>query len=158
MRASYQADNYSNVEPMDAEDRLRQLVRLRGQRGRVLTAADEDRLLEEAVTRLGVSLERAQGILLAETSHRQIALETGLEETASQLIEAIAGKRKKLSYENFEAIAHFYATQRKISIDSSRQMIKRLMEEEDISPAGTGLLMSTRWYRRIREKKTNSDS
>jgi uncharacterized SAM-dependent methyltransferase len=94
--------------------------------------------------------------LLAETSHRQIALETGLEESATQLIEALAGNRKKLTYQNFEAIAHYYAAQRKIPVDVSRQMVKRLMDEEDIKPAGTGLFLSTRWYRRIRDKKSEA--
>lgn len=155
MRTAYKTDSYSKLDPVDAEDKLRQLIRLRGQRGRILTAADEDRLLEEAVTHLGVPLDRAQGVLLAETSHRQIALETGLEETAAQLIKALAGSRKKLTYQNFEAIANFYASQRKIPLETSRQMIKRLMEEEDISPAGKGFFMSTRWYRRLRSQKAS---
>ena len=150
MRPSYQADAYFELQLADAEDRLRQLVRLRSQRGRVLTSADEGRLLEEAVTRLGVSLDRARGILHAETQNGQIALESDLEDTAAELLKSFAGSRKKLSRRDFEAISSFYAGQRRIQIDAARQMVKRLMEEEDIAPQAAGILRSKRWYRRVK--------
>ena len=54
------SDSYNTDAGTDAEERLRQLVRLRGKLARVITSEDEERLLEEAVTRLGVPLERAR--------------------------------------------------------------------------------------------------
>ena len=56
-------DGYSTDPIAEAEERLRQLVRLRGKRARIISSQDEERLLEEAVTRLGVPLERARGVL-----------------------------------------------------------------------------------------------
>lgn len=150
MKNSYQTADYPDDNGPAAEDRLRQLVRLRSQRGRVLTAVDEDKLLEEAVTRLGVSLDRARGILHSELHNGQIALESDLEDTVSQLMKSLAGTGKKLSRRDFEAVANFHAARRKVPLETSRQAVKRLMEEEGISPKRAGLLRSKRWYRRIK--------
>ena len=149
MGPSY-GDSYHIDETADAEERLRQLVRLRGKRSRVITSEDEERLLEEAVTRLGVSLERARGVLHAETQNGQIALESDLEDTLVDLLKSFAGTRKKLSRRDFEVISSLHAARRRISTETSRQMVKRLMEEEDITPRAAGLLRSRRWYRRIK--------
>ena len=150
MRASYQSNGFVDEDIFDPEDRLRQLVRLRGQRGRVISAADEERLLEEAVTRLGVSLERARGVLHAETLRGQIALESDLEDTVAELLKSFAGSRKKISRRDFEVIANLHSSQRKIPIETARAMVKRLMDDEDISPRAAGILRSKRWYRRIK--------
>lgn len=150
MRHPYHAVDYSNGSSDEAEDRLRQLVRLRSQRGRVLTAVDEDKLLEDAVTRLGVPLDKARGILHSELERSQIPLESDLEETTMDLMKALAGNRKSLSRRDFEAIANFHAARRKIPIEASRQSVKRLMEEEGLSPKRAGLLRTKRWYKRIK--------
>ena len=144
------SDSYNTDAGTDAEERLRQLVRLRGKRSRVITSEDEERLLEEAVTRLGVSLERARGVLHAETQNGQIALESDLEDTLVDLLKSFAGTRKRLSRRDFEVISSLHAARRRISTETSRQMVKRLMEEEDITPRAAGLLRSRRWYRRIK--------
>jgi hypothetical protein len=150
MRAPYHGNGYIDEHTFDADDRLRQLVRLRGQRGRVISAAEEERLLEEAVTRLGMSLERARGVLLAEMQRGQIPLESDLEDTVAELLKSFAGSRKKLSRRDFEVIANLHASQRKIQIEAARAMVKRLMEEEDISPRAAGIMRTKRWYRRIK--------
>lgn len=150
MKNSYQMAPDNNGADMDAEDRLRQIVRLRSQRGRVITSVDEDKLLEEAVTRLGVSLDRARGVLHSEIRNGQIALESDLEDIVGQLLKSLAGPDRKLSRRDFEAAVNFYAARRKVSIENSRQAVKRLMDEEGISPKRAGLLRSNRWYRRIK--------
>lgn len=150
MRNPYHAAEYSISSSDDAEDRLKQLIRLRSQRGRVLTAADEDKLLEDAVTRLGVPLDKARGILHSELEKGQISLESDLEETTMELMKALAGDRKALSRRDFEAVASFYASRRKVPFEASRQSVKRLMEEEGISPKRAGILRTKRWYKRIK--------
>jgi len=144
------SDDYRPDTVADAEDRLRQLVRLRGKRARFITSEDEERLLEEAVTRLGVPLERARGVLHSETQKGQIALESDLEDTLVDLLKSFSGSHKRLSMRDFEAISSLHAARRRLPIESSRQMVKRLMEEEDITPRAAGLLRSKRWYRRIK--------
>ena len=116
----------------------------------MISAAEEERLLEEAVTRLGMSLERARGVLHAEMLRGQIPLESDLEDTVAELLKSFAGSRKKLSRRDFEVIANLHAAQRKIQIESARAMVKRLMEEEDISPRAAGVMRTKRWYRRIK--------
>ena len=66
------------------------------------------------------------------------------------LLKSFSGTRKKLSLRDFEVISSLHAARRRIPIETSRQMVKRLMEEEDITPRAAGLLRSKRWYRRIK--------
>jgi hypothetical protein len=144
------SDGYRTDTDTDTEDRLRQLVRLRGGRARVISSEDEERLLEEAVTRLGVQLERARSIIHSETQNGQIALESDLEDTMVELLKSFSGTHEKLSQRDFEAISSLHAARRRIPIEASRQMVKRLMEEKDITPRAAGLLRSKRWYRQIK--------
>lgn len=134
----------------DAEDRLRQLVRLRTQRNRVLTTKDEDRLLEDAVTQLGLPLDRARGIILSETGNGEIEVETDLEDTISDLLKSLAGPKKRLSRRDFEAVAAFHSTRCRRSVEDSRSAVKKIMDEEDIVPRRAGILATTRWHRRIK--------
>lgn len=134
----------------DAEDRLRQLVRLRTQRNHILTTTDEDRLLEDAVTQLGLSLERARGIILSETGNGKVELETDLEETIADLLKSLAGSKKRLSRRDFEALAAFHSSRSKRPVVESRLAVKKIMEEEDIAPRRSGLMATTRWHRRIK--------
>lgn len=132
------------------EDRLRQLVRLRAKRGRILTAADEDKLLEEAVTRLDVSLDRARGVIYAELQNSNIELETDIDENMQELAKSIAGSKERLSRADFERIATFYASRLKTPVETARRKLKRIMEEEGISARRAGVIPSRSWYRRIK--------
>lgn len=132
------------------EDRLRQLVRLRAQRNRVLSAADEDKLLEEAVTRLDLSLDRARGVLYAEIQNNNVCLESDLDERVQELVTSIAGVKERLSRRDFEQIAAFYASRLKVPAETARKKLKRIMEEEGIAPKRAGLIPSESWYRRIK--------
>lgn len=134
----------------DAEDRLRQLVRLRTQRNHILTTADEDRLLEDAVTQLGLSLDRARGIILSETGNGKVELETDLEETIADLLKSLAGSKKRLSRRDFEAMVAFHSVRSRRPVPESRLAIKKIMEEEDILPRRSGLVPTTRWHRKIK--------
>lgn len=133
------------------DDRLRQLVRLRSQRGRVLSAADEDKLLEEAVTRLDLPLDRAQGIIYAELRNNSISLESDIDNRMLELLTSIAGAKGRLSRRDFERIAAFYASRLKVPVEVTRKKLKRIMEEEEIRPMRAGLIPSRSWFRRIRE-------
>ncbi|MEI7601425.1 MAG: hypothetical protein WCJ41_19180 [Aestuariivirga sp.] len=150
MRQASQYGNNQDEYWSPGEERLRQLVRLRTQRGRVLTAGDEDKLLEEAVTRLDVSLSRARGVLYAEMQNGNIELETDIDDRMQELVKSVAGAKDRLSRHDFERIAVFYASRLKSPVEACRQKVKKIMEDEGISPRRAGFIPSRSWYRRIK--------
>lgn len=150
MRQASQYGINQDEQSSPGEERLRQLVRLRTQRGRVLTTDDEDKLLEEAVTRLDVSLNRARGVLYAEMQNGKIELETDIDDRMQELVKSVADAKGRLSRRDFERIAIFYASRFKIPVETCRQKVKKIMEDEGISPQRAGFIPSRSWYRRIK--------
>ena len=146
MRQASQYGINQDEQSSPGEERLRQLVRLRTQRGRVLTTDDEDKLLEEAVTRLDVSLNRARGVLYAERQNGNIELDDRMQE----LVKSVADAKGRLSRRDFERIAIFYASRFKIPVETCRQKVKKIMEDEGISPQRAGFIPSRSWYRRMK--------
>lgn len=131
------------------EEKLRQLVQLRGRRDRILSLSDEENILEEAVTRLEMPLGRARGILLATADRENIEIESDLQRVTGAMIVAFAGQAKTISYRDFETVVKFHSSQTKSSPEESRKAVKKLVLREDIAPRRSGLLLSTRWFRRI---------
>ena len=85
-------EEYASME----EERFRELIRLRTMRNKVLTAADETELLNDAVRRLGVPLSRARSIMLAEADTKNIELESDLGDTAVAMMKSMASPKGKL--------------------------------------------------------------
>jgi hypothetical protein len=131
------------------ENRFQELIRLRTLRNKVLSAKDETQLLTEAVSNLGVTLDKARGILLSEVDNRQIELESDLDDVMLGMIGSMSDHRSGLSERNFDMIAKYYAQRSKKVEPLARMRVKEIMEENGIEPRGSGWLRSRRWYRRI---------
>ncbi len=139
-------EEYASME----EERFRELIRLRTMRSKVLTAADEAELLNDAVRRLGVPLNRARSIMLAEADTKSIELESDLGDTAVAMMKSMASPKGKLSRTNFELIVQFYKSRMRGTDEQAKTRIKQLMLENAIEPKPNGLLRSLRWYRNIK--------
>lgn len=131
------------------EEKLRQLVQLRGRRDRLLTVSDEENILEEAVTRLEMPLGRARGILLTTADSEKIEIESDLQRVVSAMLSAFAGKSRSISFRDFETVVKFHGGQTQASAEESRKAVKKIANREGIAPRRYGLLLSTRWFRRI---------
>mgnify|MGYP006969289215 CR=1 FL=1 len=131
------------------EEKLRQLVQLRGRRDRIISVSDEERMLEEAVTRLDIPLHLARGIMLAAADAEGIEVESDIERATAAMIVAFGRKSRSISARDFETVAKFHAGRTNGSAEDSRKVVKRLARREGVAPQRDGILLSTRWYRRI---------
>lgn len=148
--AAATADFFEDAMNANNEEKLRQLVQLRGQRDRLLSLSDEEKILEEAVTQLDLPLGRARGILLAAADSESIEIESDLERVSGAMISALAGASRTISYDDFEAVVKFHAARTQSSTEDSRKAVKKLAERETVAPRRSGALFSTRWFRRIK--------
>ena len=95
------------------ENRFQELIRLRTLRNKVLSAEDESQLLNDAVSNLGVPLDRARGILLSEVDNRKIELESDLDDVVSSMVSSMNDQNRGLSEKNFGMISKYYAQRTK---------------------------------------------
>jgi len=128
------------------------LVKLQLQGRRFLEAEDERRLLEEGLTRYGLSLDQAAMHLRGAAQENDIALEGELAASARELLRTLADRHGRISREDFARAVNFYRARarRAISEAEARKRIKRLMEEIELRPKPAGRILRTRrWYRAI---------
>jgi hypothetical protein len=138
----------------DAPERARfaEYAKLQMQNRRFLDREQERRLLEDALTRFGLGLEDATGLVRAAAQDGQVALEAELGASARQLLKTLADKRGRVARADFERAVGFYRARAGGGVTpvETRQRLKRLMEEMDLHPKPAGrLLRSRRWYRVI---------
>ncbi len=143
-------DSETGEYASSGEARFLELVRLRTMRNKVLSAQAESELLNDAVSRLGVPLNRARGILLSETDSSRIELESDLDDMAVGMLTSMAAPKSKLSSKDFDLVVRFYSMRVRKTEADARLKVKRLMEENAIAPKPRGLFRSLRWYRRIK--------
>ncbi len=133
-------------------NRFAELVRLHTQGRRFIPEEQERRLLEEAVTRYGLSLDEATGMLRAEANQGEAALERELSGSVAQLLRTFSDRRGRIRREDFQKAVAFYRARAGQALPpaEAERRVKRLMEENDLQPARSGrLLPNRRWYRAI---------
>lgn len=132
--------------------RFEELVKLHLQGRRFLDREQEMRLLEEAVSRYGLALDEATGMLRAAAEAETIATERELNRSVAQLLKTLADARGRVSREDFAKAVAFYRARAGagLSQQDAERRVKRLMEENDLAPRRSGRLLATRrWYRAI---------
>lgn len=129
-----------------------ELVKLHMQGRRFLDREQERRLLEEGVSRYGLTLDEASGIVRAHAEGDEIALEGELGRSGTQLLRTMADGRGRVSRDDFGKVVAFYRARAGSSLTQAEaeRRVKRLMEEHDLQPKRSGRLLRTRrWYRAI---------
>jgi hypothetical protein len=133
-----------------SESRFRELVRLRLLREKVLSTETETELLRDGVANLGLSLNRARGVILDEVDGARVEIESDIDDAAAGMLSSLAANGNRISYRDFEIVAKYYSRKAGRNIEVARENIKRLMVENSMEPKPSGLLRSTRWFRRIK--------
>lgn len=133
-----------------AENRFRELIRIRLMREKVLSKDAESDLLKDAVTKLGLSLDKARGLLVSETDNSSIDLESDIDDATSGILASLANDKKKISYRDFEIASRFHARKTRKNMEDARREVKRIMEVNLYEPKAAGILRTRRWYRRIK--------
>lgn len=132
--------------------RFTELVKLHMQGRRFIDREQERKLLEEGVSRHGLTLEEALGVVRSHAEADEIALEGELGRSGGQLLKTMADQRGRVSRDDFSKVANFYRARAGASLTQAEaeRRVKRLMEELDIQPKPSGRILRTRrWYRAI---------
>jgi hypothetical protein len=134
----------------DPQDKLRELVLLYSQRDKVLTTAEEDSIVNKAVSEYGFTVGAARAIVIATAAGAGIEVEGDYEDAAKAMLVALGGTRKSITEADFALIVQYYLGKSKLPQDEVRRRVKQLIEKAGISPAPRGIFFSTRWFRTIR--------
>ena len=134
----------------DPQDKLRELVLLYSQRDKVLTTAEEDSIVNTAVSEYGFTVGAARAIVIATAAGAGIEVEGDYEDAAKAMLVALGGPRKSITEADFALIVQYYLGKSKLPQDEVRRRVKQLIEKAGISPAPRGIFFSTRWFRTIR--------
>jgi hypothetical protein len=136
----------------DGRSRFGELVKLQMQGRRFLDREEERRLLEEALTRYGLRLEEATGLLRGAAEQGEIALEGEIGRSAGLLLKTLADRRSRVAREDFAKAVAFYRARAGAGLTEAEaaRRVKRQMEELALQPKPSGRLIRTRrWYRSI---------
>jgi len=129
-----------------------ELVKLQLQGRRFLDRDQERKLLEEGLTRYGLTLDQATGLVRGAAQQEEIALEGELGASARELLKTLADRRGRLAREDFARAVAFYRARAGggVTEAEAQKRVKRLMDELALHPKPSGrLIRSRRWYRAI---------
>jgi hypothetical protein len=131
--------------------RFADLVKLSGLQTRYIDRGQEQRLLEEGVTRFGLTLDEARGILRGVAEDLGYTFETETSRRIQQVLARHAGRSGKVSRPQFDSTAQVLRdfSGNTISEIEARRQLKRVMLENGWRPRRAGLFWSRRWYRAI---------
>jgi deoxyribodipyrimidine photolyase-like uncharacterized protein len=140
----------------DPETRRRfaDMVRIEGMNGGFIRVEDERRLLQDGMARFHLSLDEANGSMLATVNDQKLVLQRVADEATREILNMQAGQNsgRRLSRREFEQAAEMYRAKArgKITPDEARRRVKALMVEEGIRPRRAGwVIRSRRWFNSV---------
>ncbi len=131
--------------------RFADLVKLNGLGRRFIDRAQERHLLEEGVTRFGLTLDEARGVLRSVAEDNGYVFESESGRRIQQLLGRHAGKKGLVSKGQFRRTAEVLRdfSDNTINEAESRRQLKRIMMDNGWRPRRAGLLRTRRWYKQI---------
>lgn len=141
-----------NATDQTARSRFAELVKLQTQGRRFLDREQERKLLEEGLTRYGLTLEDATGLLRGAAQEDAVALERELGAASRELLKTFADRRERVTQGDFARAVAFYRARAGggLTETEAKRRVKRLMEDLGLQPRPAGwLVRSRRWYRAI---------
>jgi len=131
--------------------RFADLVKLQGVGSRFIDREQERRLLEEGVTKFGLTLDEARGVLRSVAEDNGYVFESEAGRRVEQVMSRHAGKRGLISRRQFRATAQVLRdfSDNAITEPEARRRIKQLMVDNGWRPRRAGLLRTRRWYRQV---------
>jgi hypothetical protein len=131
--------------------RFADLVKLNGLGCRLIDRSQERHLLEEGVTRFGLTLDEARGVLRSVAEDNNYVFESEAGRRIKQLMTRHAGKSGLISKGQFRRTAEVLRdfSDNAINEAEARRQLKRIMIENGWRPRRAGLLRTRRWYKRV---------
>jgi len=133
------------------------MVRIEGMNGGFIRAEDERRLLQEGMSRFNLTLDEANGAMLATVNDQKLVLQRVADEGTREFlnIQANRSRQRRLSRDDFRQAVEMYRAKarQKISEDEAKRRVKALMMEEGITAKRHGwIVRSRRWFNSIPEQ------
>ena len=126
-------------------------VRIHALDGNLITRDDEMRILKEGVTRFGMDLEEARGILLRAAAEHNITLVSNAEHHVETMLEQLA-KRGKIGRKEFEDVVAVYSKLTGSGVASAEisKRVKQMVQEHGWKGRRTRRIFGSRkWFKRI---------
>src|SRR3954462_6493988 len=137
--------------PNMTRDQYGDLVRLQVSGKRLITEDRENALLQDGVMRFGLSLEEARGRVRSAAEDRRVVLQRDIDESVGFLLRDSADRKGRLKRKDFNRVARFYKLRAEgmLTEPEIRQRVKSIMQQQNFTPRGAGLLWTRRWYNKI---------
>ena len=131
--------------------RFADLVKLNGLGRRYIDRVQERHLLEDGVTRFGLTLDEARGVLRSVAEDNNYVFESETGRRIQQLMNRHAGKNGLISRGQFRRTVELLRdfSDNTITDAEARRQLKRIMMENGWRPRRAGLMRTRRWYRQI---------
>ncbi len=131
--------------------RFADLVKLNGLGHRFIDRTQERHLLEEGVTRFGLTLDEARGVLRSVAEDNNYVFESEAGRRIQQLMRRHAGKSGLISRGQFRRTVDVLRdfSDNTINEAEARRQLKRIMIDNGWRPRRAGLLRTRRWYKQV---------
>lgn len=143
----------------DPESRRRfaDMVRIEGMNGGFIRLEDERRLLQDGMARFNLSLDEANGAMLATVNDQKLVLQRVADEGTREFLnmQANQGRGRRVSRQQFNQSVEMYRAKArgKVSPEEAKRRVKALMVEEGITAKRHGwIIRSRRWFNSIPEQ------
>jgi hypothetical protein len=126
-------------------------VRIHAIDGDLITRESEMAILKEGITRFGLNLDEANGIMLSVVAEHDIALVSHAEHHIGTLLEQLV-KKSKISQKEFDDAVAIYKKLTNGGVPDSdlKKRVKQMVEERGWNGRKTRWLLGSRkWFRRI---------
>lgn len=138
----------------DTEDprrRFTDIVKLNGLTSKFIDRETERRVLEDGVTRFGLTLDEARGMMRSVAEDNDYTFESETGRRIRQMLDRHAGKKGKISKKQFDQTAEILRdfSNGAIGEAEARRHVKRIMIENGWKPRRAGLLPTQRWYKSV---------
>ena len=136
----------------EATRQFSDLVRLQMSGTQFMPEEKERALLHDGLTRFGLGLDQARGMLRGEAEQRNCTLQRDVDEAAAFMLKNSADKKSRVSRADFERVVGFYALRAEGAMSAAdvASRVKGIMEQKQMLPHRAGLLRSKRWYGKIK--------
>lgn len=133
------------------------MVRIEGMNGGFIRAEDERRLLQDGMTRFNLSLDEANGAMLATVNDQKLVLQRVADEGTREFlnVQASRSRQRTLSRQDFRQAVEMYRakSRQRVSEEEAKRRVKSLMLEEGITAKRHGwIIRSRRWFNSIPEQ------
>lgn len=145
------------VSDPESRRRFADMVRIEGMNGGFIRAEDERRLLQDGMTRFNLSLDEANGAMLATVNDQKLVLQRVADEGTREFlnVQASRNRQRRLSRQDFRQAVEMYRAKarQRVSEEEAKRRVKSLMLEEGITAKRHGwIIRSRRWFNSIPEQ------